>query len=246
MELLMLKDEALSILKKNMEENKKKYNSNKPFINDFFGNNEYFKKTGIQVEEIALLPGIENDAENAKIIHSAMKNLLPIHAREEKIWVYLTHVNFWEYMQSRWNQKNIKERYFFGQNNVKKILTGTKPYTRNGLARLWWGAHIIYDETLSNPYEYIDELFASQDLFVGICERDFGKNKDLVISILSNIRKYELLKIKNSTKLIRELLKDIRFSGGLVVFESLTRKEINKIIEKKVKEQIKKHELITV
>lgn len=236
MELLMLKDSVIATLKRNIDMNAKKYNDSVPFIDEYFSNQdgEYFVRTGIIVEECELLDGIENDAKNAMRLYESMKKLLPIHAREEKIWSYLTHKVYWKYMLSRWNGNKIKPRYFFENDNRNKILSGTRQYVRNGISRLWWGAYIVYDERLSNPYEYIEDLFASQDLFVGICERDLGKNKDLVISILKNVRNHNILKIKNSNDIIRKLLKDIRFSGGLIMYETLSQEAIDIIIEKRI------------
>ena len=99
------------------------------------------------------------------------------------------------------------------------------------MARLWWAGHIVYDEDSANPYEYIDELFVSQDMFVGLCERDIAKNKVMVIAILKNIRKYKIKEIPNNTDLIRSILKDINFSAGLVMYDAMNEELLNEKIE---------------
>ena len=86
---------------------------------------------------------------------------------------------------------------------------------------MWWAGYIVYDKTLNNPYEYIDELFVSQDMFVGLCERDIAKNKRLVIAILKMIRKYNIKNISNNTELVRNILKDINLSAGLIMYDSM-------------------------
>lgn len=235
MELLILKDSAISILKQDIKRNKEKYDNKLSFVDEYFNekSEDYFVKSGLEVNEFNLLEGIENDSKNAIILHKAMQTLLPIHAREEKIWTLLCHTNCWNYMQSRWGidkdkeegqESRIESRYFFGGHGR----------CRNGLARLWWGANTVYDSRLENPYEYVEEIFKSQDLFVGLCERELGRNKNLTTSILKVIREENILSESKSVDKIRKALKDIRFSGGLIMYEALP----VEIIENKVRDII--------
>lgn len=232
MQIRILKDAAISILKKDIKDNIDKYVSNVEWIDDYFkakNIENYYINSNIQVESFELECGDQSkDSINAVILHKALKNLLPIHARDEKLWAYLTHTIGYGYMKSRWkiessNDKTsrIESRYFFQGKSDNKIRSNTVPYVRNGLSRLWWAGYIVYDKTLNNPYEYIDELFVSQDMFVGLCERDIAKNKRLVIAILKMIRKYNIKNISNNTELVRNILKDINLSAGLIMYDSM-------------------------
>ncbi len=244
MKIRILGDAALSLLKSNIEKNKFRYLSNEEWIDEYFKENNmtnYYTEYNIQVEDFELKLGDKsNDSINAVILHNAFRNLLPIQAKDERIWVYLTHTKGYNYMKSRWKIEpnddkvsRIESRYFFQGKLNNKIKLSTIPYVRNGLSRLWWAGYIVYDETLNNnPYEYIDELFISQDMFVGLCERDIAKNKKLVITILKKIREYKIKEIGNNTSLIRNILKQINFSAGLVMYDSMDDKELeNKIDE---------------
>lgn len=248
MYLTLIKDNALSILR-NFDNVSllflNKYNS----IDDLFHEyniKEFYVSSNLMINEFDLKiskdPKI--DAQNAIIIYKAMKNLLPIHARDEKIWVYLCFTKCWKYMNERWPIDNVNKkrgtiysRYFFGESNSSK---DTKKFVRNGVARLWWGAYITYDETnKDNEFEYVEYVFRSQDLFVGLLERSFAKNKNVTLSILECIKKYKLLEDGNMNhKLIRKILKSINFSTGLVMYDALDREtiffEIDKIFKKYV------------
>ena len=61
---------------------------------------------GIYVNDIELLipekQGTETDLENCTRIYNAMKNLNIQTATEERVWAYLTHNVFWDYMRKRW------------------------------------------------------------------------------------------------------------------------------------------------
>lgn len=248
----MMKDGANAKLKNDLKNIQLKYSERESWIEEYFrekGFEQFYTNTNIEVNDFDLIIGDSTyDATNAIIVHSAMKNLLPIQAREEKIWVYYSHTKCWKYMQERWRIKHIegeensriRSRYFFQGESDRKIKVGTVPYVRNGISRLWWAGHIVYDENLDNPYEYINELFSSQDLFVGICEREISKSKKLTISILKAVRKYNLSSLEKNTKLMREILKDINFSAGLVIYDALDSTTIEEKIDEIVEKNLEK------
>ncbi len=254
MQIKMFKDSALVKLKNDISKNESKYYFTSSWIDNYFKElnyDDYTVNTNIYVDDFELIKGNQNsDAKNAVILHSAMKNLLPIQAREEKLWSYLTHTKYLDYMVNRWplkksvekgkNSSRIVSRYFFQGKTENKIKTGTVPYVRNGLSRLWWAGYIVYDEELNNPYEYIKELFVSQDMFVGLCERDIAKNKNMVIAILKAVRKYSIKEIPKNTELVRNILKDINMSAGLTMFDALSKDEIQKNIDDIFKRNIEK------
>ena len=137
-------------------------------------------------------------------------------------------------MSERWYNKNvdIPSRYFFKNKTISnEISISSIPYTRNGISRLWWGAYIVYDEKLDDPYEYLPELFSSQDLFVGICERSISKNKKLVTSILKMVRKHKISSYKRNVDILRSCLKEINFISAITMFEILNDIEIDNIID---------------
>ena len=65
-----------------------------------------------------------------------MKNLNIQTATEERVWAYLTHNVFWDYMRKRWpvedanhQESFIKMRYLFSKSMGQALL-------RNGISRL--------------------------------------------------------------------------------------------------------------
>ena len=254
MQLKVFRDSALAKLKNDVSNIEEKYDYQNSWVSEYLkaqGFDEICINTNVYINDFELKIGGQNlDAENAVILHKAMNNLLPIQARDEKLWAYLAHTRYWKYMISRWplkktaekgkNNSRIISRYFFQGKTENKIKTGTVPYVRNGLSRLWWAGYVVYNDELDNPYEYINELFLSQDMFVGLCERDIAKNKDIVMAILKAVRKYKLKDISNNTELIRCILKDINMSAGLVMYDGLKKT----VIENSIDEIFKKNLLI--
>ena len=105
-----IKESALEQLKKNINSNIEKYMQDKEWLNDYFaslGWDEWYIQSRINMNEVKLIaePGErgKNDFENSKRIYSALKDLSLTQAADERLWVYLCHVTFWDYMRARWN-----------------------------------------------------------------------------------------------------------------------------------------------
>lgn len=71
--------------------------------------------------------------------------------------------------------------------------------SRNGLARLWWGAHLtrapweLDDFFLplksKDPYAYTHLLFEYQDVYEGLMGRSLGRDRHILICTLELLRK---------------------------------------------------------
>ena len=92
-----------------------------------------------------------SDFENVKTIHSALRFIEPRLLAYEGIWVYFTHIYFWQYMQNRWVKdskvtlETIKDRFFLNASSDRGLL-------RNGIARLWFLGHVTFDSENDNDH----------------------------------------------------------------------------------------------
>ncbi|MCM3186378.1 DUF6339 family protein [Priestia megaterium] len=235
MKIHYLKDSSLDRLKSDIIANTERYSKNTPWLNEYFEGEDWSLVSKVVTNEIILKnsdsPRRHYDADNAISIHKAL-DLTITQAIDERLWAYLTHVTFWDYMKNRWNvsklekpKEVIKERYFFGG--------GDRRFTRNGIARLWWAAQITKDETRDDPYELTKILFTTQDIAQNLLERNFSRNTDLSKSILSVLSKMDPQVYKNAQR-YRELMKYFNSLGGVTILDSLTESDIKKIIEEKL------------
>jgi len=184
--------------------------------------------TGIFIDSNLKLNPQRSDLENSIVLYEGLRGLNEVQASDERLWAYLTHVHFWDYMQGRWPIEDskkpisrIRERYFLRNLNLESI-------TRNGLSRLWWYAHITFDDNKKNKYELTETLLQRQDLVVGITERAIGTNKKIRISLLEYLR--ENPSIAASENLSRELIKVLNLYGGVKMLPFLEISEIKKIL----------------
>ena len=109
------------------------------------------------------LMSAENDFQAAIALYEAYPNLTPIIASQQKgLWVYLTHVDLFPYVQKRWPKvitgeadvKYISEHWFYN---------GTM---RTSLMGLWWSVYCSVDESRGADHKYdLTELLFKQEDF---------------------------------------------------------------------------------
>jgi hypothetical protein len=228
------KDSYLDRMKSSIKDNVRLYSSDQPWLDEYFQNQNWYLKSKIVTNDINLiLPESRKyfDAENAIILYEEL-NLSISQAIDERLWSYLTHMTFWNYMKVRWNMNresssvdSIKTRYFFSGN-------GNSKFTRNGLARLWWAAHITKDPEREDPYELTKILFTTQDLHLNLLERSFSRSNKLTRNILSVFSRMDSSLYANKD-FNRELMKYINSLGGVTVLDSLNESDIESIIRNK-------------
>lgn len=242
MNVLYIKESALEQLKTNIDNNIEKYLLDDKWISEYFqsiGWEEWSIQSRLFMYDIALVVDPtdrgKNDAENSKRIYSALKDITPTQASDERLWAYLTHVTYWEYMKARWNvetrlegnPKNfITERYFFASNRQRALV-------RNGIARLWWYGYVSFDDTRDNPFELTEFLLSKQDLATSLMERQYSNNRDFIIATLSVLKEYEQVIPSILTKKpIQALTKHIQHIGGVSILDALDREDIKRLVEK--------------
>lgn len=142
------------------------------------------------------LMSAENDFQAAIALYEAYPNLTPIIASQQKgLWVYLTHVDLFPYVQKRWPKvitgeadvKYISEHWFYN---------GTM---RTSLMGLWWSVYCSVDDSRGADHKYdLTELLFKQEDFR---TRTFGtyqlfRCKEAVLGVLEFL--YENKNITNS------------------------------------------------
>ena len=194
MKLQFLRQDALDALLRSVPENIELYaDQDSAWINEFFVKHDIkvpVFMSEIEIPDVELINGADskNDAENAIRLYEAFKNrIYPVQATDRRLWVQLTHNEFYGYMRSRWNVENslnekgtngtVTDRYFASRGPL-----------RNGLSRLYWIAESTYDESLEDPYEYTRFLIAYQDLAGQVEGRSLCRNKNILRSCLKTLK----------------------------------------------------------
>lgn len=237
MNLKYLKEYNILFLKNNIGDHLEYYLSDEPWLSTVFKNDEWFLNSKVIANDVDLKMGTspKNDLENSIILYDSFKHLNIVQASDERLWSYLTHIYFWDYMRSRWGLENrnkgsdainfIKRRYFLESNKHISLV-------RNGISRLWWFGYISYDPTREDPFELTRFLLSKQDFAHSLMERTFSRNKKIVNALLS-----ALIELQESHGLVvgqaefRTLSKRLNNLGGISIIDTLDKKDINQIVQ---------------
>ncbi len=199
-------------------------------------------------ERPTLVPSVDADVDNACLLHTYLQNLTAAQASDKRLWVYLTHSSFREYVQERWplpyalEECDNKDKAKSVANSVLLhwFVEGTdsRSLKRHALARLWWAAHLTVAPWERNPafeklavddrYKYTRILLSSETLFTEVTERVLGSSDVILVPLLEFIDKNP--EYAPRTRL-RPLMKELNLASGIKRLPLLTYEDIYALIE---------------
>lgn len=196
---------------------------------EFYKSNEfiYDKKHVLMLPNIEqtegllgnLMQNVNDDCGNAIQIYEAFQKLELIQASDERLWVYLSHVDLYAYMIKRWDavhenkakvgKEYILDHWFLSSSAQSSLM-------RHALSGLWWSVHLSVDETKSDKYELTRILFRQLDFPTRtLGTYKLGRHKEAVLGILEFIKENkQLFKNKFEDK-TRFITKHLNVIGGV-------------------------------
>jgi hypothetical protein len=228
MSLNCLSHAFVQSLKGSIAENLENYSDENDWVVSLASLGGHIRDTGLKIADPPdlLLPdqGEFHETENVRRLHSAFRELTPLQAMDERLWTFLSHFPYWDYMQVRWVKKTagtVRDRYFFDG-------AGFGILVRNGISRLWWFGHLTWDPKRSDPYEMTEVLLCNQDVQQALLQRSFGKSRHVLLAVLEHIRMHRDTlygdavgtRIKNKAKLLNVL-------GGVSLLDALRTQSIH-------------------
>jgi hypothetical protein len=120
----------------------------------------------------------------------------------------------------------ITTRYFISQSDSRALM-------RNGIARLWWTAHMSYDAQRKNPYELTSVLLYTLDITQQIMERNMGRAPVIVTGFLEFLMQNKdkvLIAGDQGRDRVRKLAKFLNMYGGVCLLDCLTQTDIIKLL----------------
>lgn len=163
--------------------------------------------------------GTESEIRNSIDVGHALGKLTPTLARENRVWIRLSHVECLAYSRKRW--LNLEEedepladsiaKHFFAP-----TLTGCRD--DHAISRLWWNYRIARQILPSNPTRALKVILARADIRLNFLERPgLAARPALARGIVRALeRSPELLK---GEELFRTFIKDVNLTGAGIAFE---------------------------
>ena len=182
------------------------------------------------------------DLENSLRIYRMLPDLAPVQARDPRLWTRLCHEEFWEYMRLRWDASKhasdtarqaryIQSHYFIAQAQSRALL-------RNGIARLWWYAHLTHDLSREKPFELTEVLLSTLDITQQVLERSLGRSRGILFGFLEFLFQIREEGIALKREQIREMAKRLNMTGGVTLLDTLTAKEISALLREDLQDQL--------
>lgn len=171
-----------------------------------------------------------DDFVNSKIIYEAFNELTPLDANDARLWIRLTHDHCHKYVIERWKMEEkssdvVKNRFFFeGSSQAARL--------KNGVARLWWIAHLTIDKEATDEdqkWRFTKAACDSMDFITSIFERNMGAYENVRFGILEYyIENPDAFK-GNKGKKIQQLARDLNNYGGVILLPLMTKDEVKEV-----------------
>ena len=108
-------------------------------------------------------PSSEGDLQSAIAIYEAFENISPVFATQDDLWVYLTHVDLFEYVKKRWaipQEATCDEKI----NHIEHHWFRDKfQFMRTTFAGFWWNVKLTISPELNDKYELTRYLFKNTE-----------------------------------------------------------------------------------
>jgi hypothetical protein len=175
-----------------------------------------------------LAGGSDEDATNAQKLHQWISTAKPKIPRtvlaDGRLWAALCHTTFAAYMIKRWGAElkstqepsasRLESRFFANGE-------GQRALVRNGLARLYFAAEIVFRK---DDYKLLPIFFEKQDIHASFIERTLAGDPDLIRSVAESCQK---VKGADLNKLnIQTYAKLVNGAGGTRTLNKVTDKAL--------------------
>ncbi|MGG5317821.1 DUF6339 family protein [Enterococcus sp. AZ072] len=198
-------------------------------FSDFDESDYLFESNVVFDTNIILESKVESDFDNAILLYENLA-LTNVQAVDERLWSYLSLVEFWNYTFKRWIEgKKSSKRVILDRGILKSNEQTDRRFVRNCISRLWWGVHSTICDDKEDKYELTKLLFSYQDIHQQVLERSYSKNPSIIKAVLTYIGIMET-KGELTRKNYRCLLKEITRLSGVIVIDAVSQDELLELL----------------
>ncbi|MCY3567324.1 MAG: DUF6339 family protein [Chloroflexi bacterium] len=181
-------------------------------------------------------PG-QSDAANAVVVYSAMADLTPHQASEDRLWTYLCHNEGRAYVAQRWLRGYSSESAHVVDRIVNHFFVrGNRSLIRdNGLSRLWWLGAIAHRIDPEAPRRFLDTLLYRQDVRSALIERPSVSMNDGVLRAIYAVMREDFdteEKALFRREAFREWMKNLNRRGGVILLDAVPANQLDSLIRR--------------
>jgi|AntRauTorcE11897_2_1112592.scaffolds.fasta_scaffold02185_4 hypothetical protein len=231
MKIKLIKVDSLAILKGNQKYvyNQMINSKNKKWIPEILGQ-DFLTNSKIDSQPLSFITTsekpIDDDFENAKMLHESFKHLSNAQASDERFWVGLSLTKGYDYLVHRWELDEFtkfKYRWVFYTKNRRALFY-------HGLARLWWFAHLTYDNSEENPYIYTELAYKHPEIMKNMVYRNFSNSTSIRLAILKALYDFNELGHRITRDFLYNLYNEISLMGSVSIIDSFNKEDLEEAI----------------
>ena len=183
-----------------------------------------------------------SEIDNSLIVGHALGHLSPSVARENRLWVRMSHVEGLTYSRARWISDSSTDEKATAD-IIKHFFAPTLTASRDdhAISRLWWNYHIARHIDAANVGSVLGRILHRADIRLSFVERSAMASRPPfsrgVVRLLSSEK--DLL---DGEKLFREFMKQMNLDGAGLAFEVMSDVKIDALMRQcldKVRSMIK-------
>ena len=181
-----------------------------------------------------------HEPENCKIVYEALKDISPYEARDERLWVYLTHTLILDYTRARWPIPEDDEaavshirKHFFARDK-------RQVERDNSASRLWWMAHLCARVPTVSLVDSLEAILFRSDVRANIIERPTSSQSSELFSAIVGLL-YRSLKGEKQLferSVFRQFMREINSVGGFKLLDCMSSKQIDNTLNKIINERL--------
>lgn len=165
----------------------------------------------------------EDDFKTAVEIYKAYEKISPLLASLPDLWVYLTHVDLFPYVQKRWREifkEKFEENYIV--NHWHKHSTH---FLRTTFAGFWWNAYLTVDDNREDRFELTKVMYdCGQDWrLMRFGELSLIRRKEAVIGVLEFLKENPEITCAHFTARGQFISRYFNNLGGVINLSSMGR-----------------------
>lgn len=233
-----VREAAVYELRRDVVSNGPRYAEEKPWLHQYFQDRPYLAESRLEVPELPALKFPEKsgelfELENTIALHSSLKGLTPSQAADERLWVWLAHGPYWEYMRKRWPVENATEGKLTPYLLEHYFLGDARALVRHGLSRFWWFGHCTYDAGAEDPYTFTRLLLHTSDARQSLTERRYWRNRNILHGLLRRVAQLQTegFDFYVPRERFRRLCKTLNMFGGTILLDALDDKGIYALVD---------------
>ncbi|PKO39826.1 MAG: hypothetical protein CVU30_17985 [Betaproteobacteria bacterium HGW-Betaproteobacteria-3] len=242
--LPVFRENALGQLTNDIRPNLAKYKDEKPWIEEAFSGRVWSAPSKLDelADDLLLLPDEtgDHDLENVRRLYEALHGLTLTQASDPRLWTYLSHVKYWNYMRKRWpiersaRGDNLERAYGTVLDRYFLVGDRSRGVTRHGIARLWWAGYTCYVEgqEAGQSLALARPLFSKQDVYASFMERAFSKNRTIMQAVLRPLlKRHAAGRPFDVRKDVRALAKHLVLVGGVTILDAIDSAHMESMVE---------------